>query len=272
MKLLLIAPLLVAPNSDDQEAINTYDVYDRLMDFGETTRSLDIRFSHTVYDHVFKRLTLTKGRVYWESSARWTVYEEPVEPRERTRQVRGREYEVVAGQSTCWLRDGRELAELDFAAGKRQVRVNEEPDETGIASTIRVLAAVPQMADFNPYSMTSKLQDGKVRVDLEPTRPVHSAPILFGASSMRLTPPISMLLDKHTLRPTAVRMTDQSKENTYVIEREVRNVVPPDRDEVLFPCPWIFEASPPKPTPTYDDYSMTFGLIAGFVRLLAPGL
>lgn len=270
MKLLLIAPLLVG--AANEENVNTYDVYNRLMEFGKTTRSLDIRFSRIAYDHTFNTVTHTKGRLYWESSSRWALSEEPVEQGALTKRVRGNDYTVQAGQSTCWLRDGKDLYDINYAAGTRQAWVSEEPDETGVASTIRVLTAIPRMADLNPYSMTSELKDGKVRVDLEPTRVTQGTTVL-GLNYTRYFPEVSLLLDPHTLRPTAVKMTDQNTESVFIIESEGRNVVPADRDEILFPCPWLFEAAIAPPVrQTSDDYSMTFDVLVGFIRLLAPGL
>ena len=271
MKLLLIAPLLIGATTDHEETVNTYEVYDRLMEFGETTKSLDIHFTRTVYDHTFETVTYSKGRLYWESSAHWTFYEEPVEHPAQTQRVRERDYTISTAQSICWLRDGNELSEINYAVGKREIWFREEPDETGIASTIRSMAAIPQMADFNPYAMTSQMKDGKVRVDLEPTRPIYGTTVL-GRSYTQHKPEISMLLDADTMRPTTIRMTD-NRESTFVIQSEVRNVVPADRDEILFPCPWLFEADAAPPVrQTSEDYRMTFDLLVGVIRLLAPGL
>ena len=271
MNLLLIAPLLFGTDLNQQDTPNPYVIYDSLMDYGKTTKSLDIWFSHTTYDHVFKTVTYAQGRLYWESSARWTLYEKPVAHEAKIETVRGKDYSVRPGQAACWLRNGNELVDIDYATGRRQVFVNEVPDETGVASTIRIVSGIPRLADFGPYRMTTDLENGKVLVDLEPTGAVQVTP-MFGRSYKQLPPGISMLLNPETFRPTAIKMTDQSKENVYVIRRESRSVVPPDRDEILFPCPWIFqEELVAEPTPTSEGYAMAFDLLAGFVQFLVPG-
>jgi len=239
MRLLLIAPILFAPDIAQERDPDPLAAHDRFVNFGESTESIDIRYTSIRYDHVFKTVTRTKGRLYWESSAHWMVYEEPIQTGRKTERVGGQNYNVRTVEPNGWLRDGKQLSAIDYPNGACQGWADEVPDETGIASTIRVLAAIPRRADLNCYSLTSRLDGGKPRVNLAPTRRIPST-TLFGQPYMRQVPEISMLLNERTLRPTAVRMKKEGNVTVFVIQSEVRNVVPEDRDEILFPCPWLF--------------------------------